>query len=266
MDTLENLIWDIKKTLADMVTYQLLRPLIKYNFGSKYLKFMPVVSLGDTERRNFSLDGATVATLYAAGYLSEDQKRFTDQMLGLPVRNSNYDQFRNITPDEALRYSDAVLKQAQQETEIKKTKEAANLERVNQIVGLQEILQATIKGADGTTQKVKLDSGIETAINDFTKTVLSDIAKDKLTNDETRIFETLLGIGSRAQKVITPQKQSLGSIDELDPEKVVDTSLLPAKPSSGDGSSVPQPYISTKASSKPATFSNKFFERGKKKR
>jgi len=242
MDTLDNLIWDIKKTVADMITTQILRPLIKYNFGSKFLKFMPVVSLGDTERRNFSLDGATVATLYAAGYLSEDQKRYTDQMLGLPVRNSNYDQFRNITADESLRYSSAVLDQSQKEAEIKKTREASNLERVNQVVGLQKSL-ATIT-----------DQSVIKAINDFTKIVLSDIEKDKLTEDENRILETLTGIGMRAEKILTPQKKALGNLDSIDSGKTVDTNIAPNKPVSGDGSSNPQPYISTKSGSKPTSF------------
>lgn len=255
MDTLENLIWDIKKTVADMLVHQLLTPLIKYNFGKQYLKYMPVVSLGDTERRNFSLDGATVATLYAAGYLSEDQKRYTDQMLGLPVRNSNYDQFRNITPDEALRYSTAVLEQSQKESEIKKTREAANLERVNQVVGLMQLLQPKSVGKDGVSAGSGVGSDIETAINSFVKIVLEDIEKDKLTEDETRIFETLLGIGSRAEKVITPQRKQLGNLDNLDANKLVDTGIQPTKPVSGDGNTVPQPYISSKGKGKPATFS-----------
>lgn len=254
MGVLENLTWDIKKSLADMVVHYLLKPLIKYNFGDSFIKYMPVVSLGDTERRNFSLEGSTVATLYGVGYLSEDQKRYADQMLGLPVRDSNYDQFRNITPDEALRYSDAVLKQSQLETDIKKSRELANLERVNQIVGLQTLLQPKSSGLNGATQKPTLDPSVVKAINDYTVAVLKDIEADKLANDEIRILETLTGIGSRAQKILTPQKQALGKLENLPTDKVVDTSLLPQRPSPGDGNNVPQSYVSTKA--KRTTFSN----------
>lgn len=253
MDTLENLVWDIKKVLADTVTYQLLKPLIKYNFGKEYIKYLPVVSLGDTERRNFSLDGATVATLYSVGYMSEDQKRYTDQMLGLPVRDASYNPLKNITADEALRYSDAVLQQSKLESDIKKQREASNLERVNQIVGLQTLLQTTnVDSAGNSTPSI--DASIIAAINEFTVSVLADIAKDKLDDDQTRILGTLVGIGARAQQVLTPQKLALGKLDSLDADSVVDTTLKPAGPSSGTGDSVPQPYISTKSSKKPATF------------
>ncbi|HNC59270.1 MAG TPA: DUF935 family protein [Leptospiraceae bacterium] len=260
MDTLENLIWDIKKILADMLTFQLLRPLIKYNFGSKFLKFTPVVSLGDTERRNFSLDGATVATLYAAGYLSEDQKRFTDQMLGLPVRDSSYDPLRNVSPDERLKYSQLVLSQTEVEANIKKTREAANSEKINQIVALQSLLQSK-PGANGekTKQSTSIASEVIQKINSYTLESIEDIQKDKLVDDTNRIFQTITGIENRSSQALSA-KGSLGKIEKLDAIANVDTTLPPAKPVSGSGETVPQPYISTKGSQKTSTFSrNKLY-------
>lgn len=244
MTVLDQLIWSLKGLVADMLTYQLLKPLIKYNFGESWLKYMPVVNLGDSERRNFSLDGATVATLFSSGYMSEDQKRYTDAMLGLPIRDANYDPLANITPDEALRYSNAVLEQSMLEAEIKKTREASNLERVNQIVGLQKTLETVT------------DPNVRRTVEAFIISVLNDIEKDKLDNDVNRVAQTFINAGVRAKQVLSPDSLKSGKIDSMDLPTSADTNIKSLPPLSGNASSAGNmPYISVK--SKPKTFSKR---------
>ncbi len=254
LSTLEGLIWSIKGSLADMLTKYLLTPLIKYNFGDSYLKYMPAISLGDTERRNFLNDASAIAALYSAGYISEDQKPFTDAILTLPPRNTEYDQLKEITRDEALRYSDAILKQADLESSIKKNREAANLDRIQQVVGLQELLQPKSTGINGKPSKA-VSSDVEKIINEFTKSVLDDIRKDTLDEDTARITKTILNIGSRTHQVLSPQNLKLGKIESLDPTITDDSSLKRPESSGPSGQTGSLPYISTKGSSKPTTFS-----------
>ena len=89
MTVLEELVYRLKGVVVSMLKADLLRPLVQFNFGDDSLELIPEFHLGDTERANFSIDGQTVATLYGAGYLDDDQKRYTDAMLGLPVRGDD---------------------------------------------------------------------------------------------------------------------------------------------------------------------------------
>lgn len=88
MTILDQLVWWLKGVVADMLVSDLLRPLIRYNFGDDALELVPQVSLGDTERRDFATDSAAVAVLYKAGYLQPDQLKQTDAMLGLAIRRT----------------------------------------------------------------------------------------------------------------------------------------------------------------------------------
>lgn len=86
MTLLDQIIAYLKDELATMLTSQLFKVIVRYNLGEDYLEFIPKVSFGDTERRNFQADGTTVATLFSAGYMTKGQLRATDAMLGLPER------------------------------------------------------------------------------------------------------------------------------------------------------------------------------------
>lgn len=81
MGVLEMLVWWLKGIVAEMITSDLLRPMMLWNFGDGSQEFdselLPTVSLGDTERGNFALDSQAVATLYGAGYLDDDQKQYS---------------------------------------------------------------------------------------------------------------------------------------------------------------------------------------------
>lgn len=251
MTVLDQLVASLKESVADMLTYYLLRPLITFNFGKNYLKYMPVVGLGDSERRNFVSDAQAIASLYAAGYLSEDQKRACDQMLQLPVRDSNYDQFRNITPEESMRYSTALLNQSQLEAEIKKTRESANLEKVSQIAILQKSLESEA-----------VDEKVRAAVNKRIIQILSEIEEDKVEDDEARLTKTFINAGKRARAVLTPDDAKIGNSSKIDFPTSVDTNARKPQPPSGSNSGN-NPYISVKA--KPTTFAKfKSFLRGNK--
>lgn len=88
MSVLDQLIWWLKGVVVDMLVADLLRPMVRFNFGDDALDLTPRVSLGDTERREFATDAGAVATLYAAGYLQPEQLKQTDAMLGLMIRES----------------------------------------------------------------------------------------------------------------------------------------------------------------------------------
>jgi hypothetical protein len=88
MSVLDMLVWWLKGVVVDVLVADLLRPLVRFNFGDDALELVPKVSLGDTERREFSTDAEAIATLYKAGYLQPDQLKQTDAMLGLAIRRS----------------------------------------------------------------------------------------------------------------------------------------------------------------------------------
>ena len=88
MSILDMLVWWLKGVVADMLVADLLRPLVRFNFGDDALELVPMVSLGDTERRDFATDSIAISTLYKAGYLQPDQLKQTDAMLGLAVRRT----------------------------------------------------------------------------------------------------------------------------------------------------------------------------------
>lgn len=236
MTVLDQLIFDLKQKVAEVIT-SLLKTLIKYNLGEQYLKYLPIVTLGDTERRNFVTDATAVASLYAAGYLSEDQKRACDAMLQLPIRDN---QFENITPDEVMRYSSAILTQAQLEAELKKTREEANFEKIRQIAELQKLLETVT------------DAKVRNKINDFITKTLEGIEADKVDGDTDRITDTFINARRRASILTSPKELEQGNLDRVDYPKGIDSNVKLPLPSSGSRAGINTPYISVKA--KPSTF------------
>lgn len=88
MSVLDQFVYWLKGVVVDMLVADLLRPVVRYNFGDDALQFMPNVSLGDTERREFANDATAIATLYKAGYFQPNQLKQTDEILGFEVRDS----------------------------------------------------------------------------------------------------------------------------------------------------------------------------------
>lgn len=88
MTVLDQLVYWFKGVVVDMLLSDLLRPMVRYNFGDDALEFMPKLSLGDTERREFAVDGVTIATLAKAGYFTPEQYRQADEILGFEPRET----------------------------------------------------------------------------------------------------------------------------------------------------------------------------------
>jgi hypothetical protein len=79
-----------KQTTVDMIVTDILRPLVKYNFGEDALDLMPIVTLGDTESQDFAEAATAIAALATAGYLDDSQYDHIDQDLGLPARAAGW--------------------------------------------------------------------------------------------------------------------------------------------------------------------------------
>lgn len=89
---LDLVVWWLKGIVRDMIESDLVRPLIRYNFGEEALMLRPKVSLGDSERRNFAEDAKAIAALCQAGFLSKSQLPEIDNLLVLPQRSSENDE------------------------------------------------------------------------------------------------------------------------------------------------------------------------------
>lgn len=88
MSVLDQLVWWLKGIVVDMLVADLLRQIVRFNFGDDALELTPKATLGDTERREFATDAVPVADLYKAGYLQPEQLKRLDAMLGLPIRET----------------------------------------------------------------------------------------------------------------------------------------------------------------------------------
>lgn len=82
MGVLDQLIWWLKGKVAEAITGDLLRQVIRYNYGDDALRFLPLVSLGDTERRDWSVDATAAAALEPS--LTDSQWNAITTQLGVP--------------------------------------------------------------------------------------------------------------------------------------------------------------------------------------
>lgn len=88
-DILDSFIFDIKEQLAHIIRFQIVKPVLEDNIKDFEVKYLPLVSLGDTERSNFTTDSQAIEGLWSVGYLTESQKSKTDKMLRLPERDED---------------------------------------------------------------------------------------------------------------------------------------------------------------------------------
>jgi hypothetical protein len=82
MGVLDLLVWWLKGKIAKAIKCDLVEKAIRYNFGDEALRFTPAISLGDTERRDWSKD-ATAAVALSSEVTDSQWQSITDQ-LGLP--------------------------------------------------------------------------------------------------------------------------------------------------------------------------------------
>ncbi len=82
MEVLDLLVWWLKEKLAESVG-ELLKRVITYNYGEQALSLTPIVSFGDTERKDWGTDATAAATLEPA--LTDSQWSAVTLQLGLPA-------------------------------------------------------------------------------------------------------------------------------------------------------------------------------------
>jgi len=86
-DTLTTIKRQIKNALARVIRREILWPLIRPNFGDDARTLVPLVSLGETEQKDYAGDATATAALFTSGFISDDQLPGIDTMLGLPARD-----------------------------------------------------------------------------------------------------------------------------------------------------------------------------------
>lgn len=184
MSTLDEFISNIKQQLIDMVVESIFKKAIINNYGIEYLKYLPTITLGDNERRDFSRDATAVAALEKVGWFTDDQKIKIDaQVLNLPPRqSSNLDS--NLTTTESLALNKQLLDQELLLHQVEEAKQSSNLKKIEQLLKLRESLTEQVKisdasgnekvsampiNLDNTTVK-KIDSAIAYLSDEFLKT------------------------------------------------------------------------------------------------
>ena len=182
MSTLDDFAFNIKAQLIDMLVATVFRQAITYNFGEEYLKYMPVFTLGDTERRDFAQDATAVAALHKVNWFTNDQMIQVDGLLGLPPRQNNIDDAA-MTVSEILKLNKDLLDQENVNYEIESNKAELNLKKVKQLVELKTLLTSSTTSIDkdGKTKvsntAQELDSQTIKEIDDTIKLILEDLNK-----------------------------------------------------------------------------------------
>jgi len=83
MGVLELLVWWLKGKIAAAIKCDLIEKVVVYNFGEPFLRLAPIVSLGDTERRDWSKDATAAASL--SPVVTDSQWLAITNQLGLPA-------------------------------------------------------------------------------------------------------------------------------------------------------------------------------------
>lgn len=77
----------LKGEVSSMVHSDLIKPLSLYNFGEEFLPYAPIVTLGDSDRRDWSKDATAAASLH--GKITKTQWLTICTQLGLPAPEPN---------------------------------------------------------------------------------------------------------------------------------------------------------------------------------
>lgn len=83
LDVLDMVVWNLRNALASVLRRDLIRQMVRYNFGEDALDYVPEVELGDSERRDWAKDATAAASL--AGELTDSQWLAICAQLGIPA-------------------------------------------------------------------------------------------------------------------------------------------------------------------------------------
>jgi len=107
-DVLNTLIRQAKRGTLRMITKDILKPWVIYNWGDKATHLIPVPSLGEAQQQDL---GPMITALAAAGYqVSPSMMPEIDSILNLPVRDLDADMA--FMPDDGLMYTPQTPQQA----------------------------------------------------------------------------------------------------------------------------------------------------------
>jgi hypothetical protein len=85
MGIVELIAWYLKGSVAQMIQSDILKPLVRYNYGDEAAdEFLPTASLGDASRKDWEKAGDVVDKLLSNEELSPSQKQFLMTVIGLP--------------------------------------------------------------------------------------------------------------------------------------------------------------------------------------
>lgn len=90
-DALDTLIRQAKRSMCRLLRRDVLRNLVRYNFGDKAAQLTPKVSLGEVQSEDAAKMMAAVAQLQSSGYIHESQHAGIDRRLNLPPRDMSQD-------------------------------------------------------------------------------------------------------------------------------------------------------------------------------
>lgn len=86
-DVLGVIVRSIKRFLAAVIQTQILRPLVRLNWGSDAAaRLVPRVTFGESDHQDRAVLMRSAAALYQAGYLTQSQLAKLDTIIGLPAR------------------------------------------------------------------------------------------------------------------------------------------------------------------------------------
>lgn len=85
-DALQMILIQAKKAVARMIRADVLKTLVRYNFGERDVRLTPTVSLGETEQRDVTQLMTAVAALERVKWFTPSQRPQIDQLLNLPQR------------------------------------------------------------------------------------------------------------------------------------------------------------------------------------
>lgn len=79
-----------RNLLCRMIRRDILRPLVRANWGDDFVDLTPTVTMGATDADDFAADASAIASLVTAGFLDPSQYIDCDDLLGLPKRAEDW--------------------------------------------------------------------------------------------------------------------------------------------------------------------------------
>lgn len=86
-DALETLVRQGKRSICRMLQRDVLRNLVRYNYGDQAAQLTPIVSLGETEATDMAALMTAISNLQRSGYLHHSQLAGVDRLINLPPRD-----------------------------------------------------------------------------------------------------------------------------------------------------------------------------------